>query len=243
MDTALTLSQAETKLSDPVVKSVALTVSRPGQTAPLNVTLDTSATTTVEAVTTKSLPGGVGQIKINLFNADTSAAFDTALSGLGTDLKGLVLDLRDATGGDQEAAAAVAARLSSVKTLGERVTKGQKIAPIAVAPASTVTCPVTVLVNGGTANAAELLAAALQSGGAKLLGAPTFGDDMDVRTIALRDGSGFTLTVGRLLLASGATFSGGVKPDIAVPDAPGADAPLGRAVLELSGRVARAPAD
>lgn len=242
LDTALTLSQAQTRLSDSTVKSLALTVSRPGQATPLNVTLDTSAPTTVEAVTSKSLSGSIGEIKINLLNADTAAAFDSALSGFGTDLKGLVLDLRGATGSDQAAAAAVAARLSSVKTLGSRVTKGQKVTPIAVSPASTVTCPVSVLVNGGTANAAELLAAALQSGGAKLIGAPTFGDDMDVRTIALRDGSGFTLTVGRLLLASGAKFTTGVKPDILTPESPGTDAPLSRAVLELSGRVARVPA-
>lgn len=243
LDTALTLSQAQTKLSDPTVKSLALTVARPGQAAPLNVTLDTSAPTSVEAVTSKTLSGGVGQIKINLLNARTAAAFEAALSGLGSDLKGLVLDLRGATGSDQEAAAAVAARLSGVKTLGSRVTKGQKVSPIAVSPANTVTCPVSVLVNGGTANAAELLAAALQSGGAKLIGSPTFGDDMDVRTVALRDGSGFTLTVGELQLASGAGFGAGLKPDIAVPEAPGADAPLGRAVLELSGRVARVPTE
>lgn len=241
LDTALTLNQAQTKLSDPTVKTLTLAVSRPGQAAPLTMTLDTATPTTVDAVTSQSLSDGVGRIKINLFNADTAAAFETALNGLGTAPKGIVLDLRDATGSDQEAAAAVAARLSSVKTLGERVTKGRKITPIAVTPASAVTCPITVLVNGGTANAAELLAAALQSGGAKLIGAPTFGDDMDVRAIALRDGSGFTLTVGQLLLPSGTTFSGGLKPDIAVPDAPGMDSPLSRAVLELSGRVARIP--
>lgn len=240
LDTALTLSEAQKELSDPTVKRLALTVSRPGQAAPLDVALDTSAPTTVEAVTSKSLPGGVGQIKIALFNADTASTFATALSGLGTDLKGLVLDLRGATGSDQDAAAAVAARLSHVKTLGSRVTKGQKVAPIAVAPAPAVTCPVSVLVNGGTANAAEMLAAALQSGGTKLIGSPTFGDDKDVRTVALRDGSGFTLTVGKLVPTSGADFSAGLKPDIAVPDAPGADAPLGRAVLEMSGRVAQA---
>lgn len=240
LDTALTLNQAQAKLSSSTVKTLTLTFSRPGQAAPLTAALDTSAPTTVEAVTTKSLSGGVGQIKINLLNDDTAAAFETALNSLGTDPKGIVLDLRDATGSDQEAAAAVAARLSNVKTLGERITKGRKVAPIAVVPASAVTCPVTVLVNGGTANAAELLASALQSGGAKLIGSPTFGDDRDVRTIALRDGSGFTLTVGKLLTASGASFGSGVKPDITVPDAPGMDSPLSRAVWELSGRVAQA---
>ena len=97
-----------------------------------------------------------------------------------------------------------------------------------------------MLVNGGTANTAELLAATLQASGSKLVGTTTFGDAADVKPIALRDGSGFTMTVGKLRTAQDKDFADvGIKPDIVVPDTPGGDAPLTRAIGTLSGQVAR----
>ena len=114
--------------------------------------------------------------------------------------------------------------------------------PIAITSAQAVTYPVSVLINGGTANTAELLASALQSKGAKLVGSPTFGDASDVKVISLKDGSGFTMTIGKLMTVSKSDFGGvGLKPDIAVPDAAGSDEPLNRAVGVLAGREARLP--
>ena len=136
---------------------------------------------------------------------------------------------------------AIAAKLTAASVLGYVQTKGKKVEPIALSADTHVTCPVAVLVNAGTDNTAELLAAALQSKGAKLVGAKTFGDAGDVKLITLRDGSGFTMTVGKLMTATRGQFAGvGLKPDVLVPDTSG-DAPLNRAVDVLSGRVARLP--
>ena len=72
--------------------------------------------------------------------------------------------------------------------------------------------------------------------------ATTFGADSDIETVSLRDGSGFTMTVGQWLTAAKTSFGGvGIRPDVAVQDAPGADNPLDRAEMEISGRVARIP--
>lgn len=241
IDGSLSLSQAQTKLDDPAAKTLALSVVRPGLPQPLSLSLDTSAPTVVSPVTARTLPGGLGYIKVAAFTTGADKDFATALAGFGNAPKGLVLDLRNSPGGLLEVGQAIAARLPSAPDLGYLETKGKKVQPIAVTPDSPVAYPIVVLVNGGTANTAELLASALQAKGAKLVGSTTFGDASDVKLITLRDGSGFTMTVGKLTTAAHGVFGGlGIKPDVALPSTSG-DAPIDRAVDVLSGRVARVP--
>lgn len=244
IDGSISLNDAQTKLDDPAAKTITLTVMRVGATQPLALSLDTSAPTVVTPVRARLLPGGIGYIKISQFTPNADKEFASALAGLGTDPKGLILDLRNTLGGlraQTDVGAAIAAKLTTAPVLGYVQTKGKKVEPITLAADSRVTCPVAVLVNAGTDGTAELLASALQSKGAKLVGAKTFGDAGDVKLITLRDGSGFTMTVGKLMTATRGQFANvGLKPDVLVPDTSG-DAPLNRAVDVLSGRVARLP--
>ena len=242
IDGSISLADAQTKLDDPAAKTIALSVSRNGAALPTALTLDTTAPTVVSPVTARSLPGGIGYVKIAQFTPTTDKDFATALTGFGTDPKGLILDLRGSPGGLLDAGTAIAARLAPVSSLGYVETKGKKVTSIAVTAGQALTCPIAVLVNAGTANTAELLASALQSKGAKLVGSPTFGDASDVKIIQLRDGSGFTMTVGKLLTTTQTEFSGvGLKPDIAVPELVGVDEPLNRAIGVVSGRMAHIP--
>ena len=237
---ALTLTQAETKLTDGTQKALALTVARRGTPQPISVTVDDTVTTNVPPVTGRMLLGGIGYLKISQFTDGTDAQFASSLSALDPNLKGLVLDLRDCPGGLRDVGAAVAAKLTTATSLGLLETTGKKDTPLTITPARAVACPIVVLVNGGTANTAELLAATLQAGGSKLVGTSTFGDASEVRPISLRDGSGFTITVGKLRTAQNKEFAHlGIKEDVYVPDAPGGDAPLMRAIGILSGQVAR----
>ena len=241
IDGSLSLAQAQTKLDDPAAKTIALTVTRASLPQPLSVSLDTAAATTVSPITARSLPGGIGYIKIAQFTPGADKDFGMALDGFGSAPKGLVIDLRDSPGGMLEVGAAIASKITSAPALGYVETKGKKVQPISVASGTAITYPVVVLVNGGTANTAELLAAALQSKGAKLVGSTTFGDASDVKLITLPDGSGFTMTVGKLMTAAHNDFGGlGIKPDVVLPSTSG-DAPIDRAVDVLSGRVARVP--
>ncbi|MGI4790558.1 MAG: S41 family peptidase [Janthinobacterium lividum] len=241
IDGSLSLNDAQTKLDDPAAKTIALTVTRPGLPQPLSVSLDTSAQVVVPAITARSLPGGIGYIKIAEFTTGADKDFDTALAGFGAAPKGLVIDLRNSPGGLLEVGTAIAAKLTSAPTLGYIETKGKKVEPIPVTVGTALTCPITVLVNGGTANTAELLAATLQHQGATLIGSTTFGDAGDVKLITLHDGSGFTMTVGKLMTIAHGDFGGkGIKPDIILPSTSG-DEPLNRAVGVLTGRVARVP--
>lgn len=241
IDTSIALTAAEAKLSDPAAKSLTLRVVRANAPAPLMLTVDTSAETVVTPITSRTLPGGLGYIRISQLTQGSEQAFDTALTNLGTP-KGLILDLRDSPGGMIDAASAIAGRLSGAKTLGIVQAKGKKETLIPITAAKSVACPVVVLVNKGTASSAELLASALQANGCKLVGEKTFGDAGDVKAIALRDGSGFTMTVGKLLTSARGDFSEvGLTPDVAAPESAAGDEALNRAVGLLAGQVARLP--
>lgn len=243
IDTSVSLSDAETKLDDPTVKTVALTVARSGSPQPLTFTLNTSAPTVISPIVSRSLSGGIGYIKIVQFSPGADKAFANALANFGMDPKGLVIDLRDSPGGMLDIGASIASKLTSATTLGYIETKGKKLQPIPITADAPVAYPIVVLINQGTANTAELLAATLQSKGAKLVGGKTFGDASDVKLILLRDGSGFTMTVGKLMTAAHGQFGGvGIKPDVLVPNGT-ADEQLNRAIGVLSGRVARLPSD
>ena len=244
IDNSVSLNDAQTKLDDPAAKTITLSVTRAGAPQPLALTLDTSAPTVVSPIVSRSLPGGIGYIKIVQFTPGADKDFAAALSGFGTDSKGLILDLRNTLGGlraQTDVEEAIAAKLTAAPVLGYVEAKGKKVQPLTLSADAPVTYPIAVLVNGGTDNTAELLAAALQSKGAKLVGGRTFGDAGDVKLITLRDGSGFTMTVGKLMTATRGQFGGvGLKPDVLVPNTAG-DEPLNQAVTVLSGRVARLP--
>lgn len=246
IDNSVSLNDAQTKLDDPAAKTISLSATRAGASKPLTLTLDTSVPTVVSPVVSRSLPGGIGYIKVVQFTPGADKDFAAALAGFGTDSKGLILDLRNTLGGlraQSDVAAAIAAKLTAAPALGYVETRGKKVQPLTISPDTPITYPIAVLVNGGTDNSAELLAAALQSKGAKLVGGKTFGDASDIKLITLRDGSGFTMTVGKLLTATRGQFGGiGLKPDVLVLDTAGDDS-LNKAVIVLSGRVARLPSN
>lgn len=84
--------------------------------------------------------------------------------------------------------------------------------------------PLVVLVNEGTASAAELLASALPSNRrAKLVGASTFGKGMVHSLERLRDGSSIVITVGLLRALEGRNILGnGILPDVRIKQPPAA---------------------
>ena len=134
-------------------------------------------------------------------------------------LRGTVLDLRGNPGGLVDQAVRVADLWLSggpvVTTVGrERAPRTANARPGRWAPES----PVAVLMDGETASAAEILAAALQEReGARLFGARSFGKGSVQSLIELGDGSALELTVARYTTPSGRALDGvGLEPDEAV---------------------------
>ena len=74
---------------------------------------------------------------------------------------------------------------------------------------------VAVLIDGGTANIAEMAAAGMRdAGGAVLIGSRTFGDDVLPYLTLLKSGGAVELASAHMLTANGSDLKAGVSPDI-----------------------------
>jgi carboxyl-terminal processing protease len=153
------------------------------------------------------LSPGIGYIHLSEFEQKTPQEVSDALVRLATPpLEGLVLDLRDNHGGVVDAAIGVASLFLKPDTLVMTV-RGRSSPEKAhrTTPASKqFDLPMIVLVNGDTASAAELLAAALQEHDrAVIAGEPTYGKGVVESVIALSEDTGLALTTAQYFTPSG----------------------------------------
>ncbi len=135
-------------------------------------------------------------------------------------IEGLLLDLRNNSGGLVQAGLAVANSLLDTEPIVETKDRGG-ISDRQVAGAGSLYAgPMLTLVNGGTASASEILAGALQdSGRSPLAGSRTYGKGLIQTLIPLGDGSGLAVTVARYLTPSGRDIQNlGIEPDLQLPD-------------------------
>ena len=172
---------------------------------------------------------GVGYVCITQFGEPTTAELAVALARLrreaGGELRGLVLDLRENPGGILDQAVRVAGLFLPEKTLiattRGRVPKedDREFRTAAAGPYRDV--PLAVLVNEGSASAAEFVSAALRDAGrAKLVGAHTFGKAsvQSFFSVPERPGHAVKLTTAHYYTPKGELIHGkGLEPDVPVP--------------------------
>ena len=146
-----------------------------------------------------------------------------ALDGLeqGGELKGLILDLRNNPGGLLSQAIDVSDLFLDsgfIVTTKGRISS-QNIEASAHRDDHARPYPIAVLVNGGSASAAEIVAGALQDNGrALVVGTRTFGKGSVQTILPLSDGSGLRLTTSLYYTPSGRSIqSSGIMPDVEVP--------------------------
>lgn len=134
----------------------------------------------------------------------------------------IILDLRDATGGDLFAALDIAALfLPEGAPLATLVARGGVTSEIRVPAGIDLDQPLILLIGPGTASAAEILAGILRDHGrARLVGQTTYGKCDSQTDVRLSDGSVLRLTNRAVRLPSGEHCSGiGIAPDLEVDTA------------------------
>jgi carboxyl-terminal processing protease len=218
----LTLAEAEQKLRGPVGSTVKLTVQR-GEGTPLKLSVK-RAVGHLQTVSAQVEDGNIGYLRLAGFDDGTPAALAAAVQDLrqqtGGKLVGVVLDLRNNPGGDfQDAVAAANAFLDKGDVALVKGSKPAGVKHIGATPGDLVKgLPMMALVNGGTADEAELVAGALQDNHrALLLGSKTFGESAIETLIPLASGGAIRLTTARFMTPGGREIEGkGLDPDLVV---------------------------
>jgi carboxyl-terminal processing protease len=221
----LNLSEAVDKLRGKVGSKIILTIRREGLAEPLKITL-VRDTIKIQSVRHR-IEGDVGFIRITSFNDNTMTMLEKSISEikkeLGARLQGYVLDLRNNPGGLLEQAIYVSdafldkGEIVSTRGRNENDTRRDN----AEDGDLTNGLPIVVLINGGTASAAEIVSGALQDHRrAVVLGTQSFGKG-SVQTVMPVPGHGaMKLTTARYYTPSGRSIQAkGITPDIIVEPA------------------------
>ncbi|MFN3076969.1 MAG: S41 family peptidase [Alphaproteobacteria bacterium] len=237
----LTLNEAVEKMRGPANSDIRLTVRRESK-SPFELTL-TRAVVKIQSVRSR-IEKGVGYIRITQFNQRTESGLNNALKEIkaqeGDKLQGVVLDLRNNPGGLLDQAIAVAnAFLDHGEIVSTRSRRPEDIQRYNARKGDQIrNLPIVVLINDGSASAAEIVAGALQDHHrAILVGTRSFGKGSVQTIIPLPSRGAMRLTTARYYTPSGRSIQGvGIEPDIVIEQAkleviPGSSHPRSEAEL------------
>ena len=219
-----TLDEAVERMRGTPGTSVRLTIVRPGRDRPFDVTV-TRAIIDIPAVRSE-VRDRVGILTVTTFNRNTTEAVQRAIADirrqLGGEPLGYVLDLRSNPGGLLDQAVGLSDLfLERGEVVSQRGRRRADIERYYARPGdATDGAPIIVLVDAGSASAAEIVAAALQDHRrAIVMGERTFGKGSVQTLIPLGRGTtALRLTTARYFTPAGRSVQeGGVTPDIVVP--------------------------
>lgn len=241
----MSLDDAVKKMRGPVGTKITLTIARKGSKEPIKVTL-TRETIAVQAVKA-SVEGDVGILRLTSFSEQAYSGLkkgiDKIYKDLGRPPKGLILDLRNNPGGLVDQAVKVADAFlphgSIVMTRGRIASEDARYdAKPDALDAKISDIPVIVLINGGTASAAEIVSGALQDHKrATVLGTRSFGKASVQSIISLGQDGAMRITTARYYTPDNRSIqASGIQPDIQVletvpDDLKGQDTIMGEAAL------------
>ena len=232
----LAFEAIQRRLRGPVGSKVKLGVLRTGRNEPWTFTV-VRGWIRVAPVASRTLGDGVEYIQVKTFSRRVAHDLDVLLKKQAPK-KGLVLDLRGNPGGLFDEAISMCDLFLEDGPIVSAIGRGGRVLDqqSAKAAGTQPNYPVAVLIDRGSASAAEVVAGALRDRGrARLFGERSYGKGSVQSITQLSDGSGLKLTVARYSTPSGRVIDGqGIEPDDAV-DAK-SDAPITRAVAWIRGQ-------
>jgi carboxyl-terminal processing protease len=221
----LTLNQAIEKMRGPVNTKINLTIMRNGSDKPMEFSIVRDVVR-VKSVRSHSNGKDIGYVRITQFTERTTDGLKNAISELTSQLgadniKGFVIDLRNNPGGLLDQAISVSdAFLDRGEIVSTRGRNAEETQRFNARPGDlTKGKPLIVLINGGSASAAEIVAGALQDHKrATLVGTRSFGKGSVQTIIPIDAGNGaLRLTTARYFTPSGRSIQArGIEPDIQV---------------------------
>ncbi|MGB9031490.1 MAG: S41 family peptidase [Acidobacteriaceae bacterium] len=202
----MTSDDVANRLKGPRGTKVNVTMTRVGASSPLNFDLVRDEIPNASIDLSYEIRPGIGYLHIRQFQETTGREFDDAIESFGPNLKGLVLDLRQNPGGVLVEAVSVCDRL--LKRGQIIVSQRGRAFPEQVYRATHGndgdSFPIVVLVNRGTASAAEIVSGALQDHDRALIaGETTFGKGLVQTVYTLSDNTGLALTTYHYFTPSG----------------------------------------
>ena len=218
----MSLMEAVQKMRGPKGSKVTLTIMREGFDKPKDFEI-TRAVIPIKSVRAKTLEPGYGYVRLSQFQSTTATDLEDALAKLEKEnqpMRGLILDLRNNPGGLLDQAVKVSDEFLDeglIVYTGGRV-KSQDMRFMAHKNSQPHPYLIVVLVNEGTASAAEIVAGALQDHKrAVILGVKTFGKGSVQTVMPLRNGAALRLTTALYYTPNGRSIQAkGIEPDIVV---------------------------
>jgi carboxyl-terminal processing protease len=218
----ITIMDAVKKLRGPKDSKVTITIMRDNMTKPKDIVL-TRGIIKIKSIKSKIFDDNIVYIRIASFQERTVDDLKKTIEEMNAGVsapKGLILDLRNNPGGLLNQAVAVSdvfLKTGVIVTTKGRV-KSMETVSMARDDGYEPTCPIVVLVNEGSASAAEILSGALQDNGkALIVGTQTFGKGSVQTVIPLEDGSALKLTTAKYYTPKGRSIQAeGITPDILV---------------------------
>ncbi|NQV69841.1 MAG: S41 family peptidase [Pseudohongiella sp.] len=203
---------------------VTITIAREGQD-PFDLTI-VREVIALNSVRSRALIPGYVYIRISQFRVNTDTELENEFVKIfheNSELKGIVLDLRNNPGGVLQASVGVVDAFISegriVYTKGRLEQTGMDFSATTNTPAGDV--PLVVLINNGSASASEIVAGALQDHGrAIIMGTRSFGKGSVQTVLPLDDRRAIKLTTSLYFTPSGRSIQAqGIEPDILVDEA------------------------
>ncbi len=233
-----TVPTTVTKIRGPKGSTVTLTITHEGEDKQLDikvirntitvksVELETRSAGTSDCKNNPSCPK-VAYIKLTRFGDQTNDEWNTMAVAVRQQLengtvKGLVLDLRSNPGGYLQSAIHIASEfIKTGMVVQQENSDGSRETYSVTRVGNLLNAPVTVLINKGSASAAEILSGALRDHKrATLVGETSFGKGSIQTPEDLPGGAGLHITTARWILPNGDQINGkGIKPDIEIKNA------------------------